>query len=120
MIALQGSLQRVYCQQVYEVLQQCEAGEYKVGRRMGPQRASFSVFNTNQTGYSQGGTSTCQPQKRFLKKFSQPAGRPLGSGGLTAIYQFNLEGDDAGVYQINLSPGSVTVSEGRRIRLSAH
>jgi putative sterol carrier protein len=39
---------------------------------------------------------------------------PSRSGGLTAIYQFNLEGDDAGVYQINLSPGSVTVSEGEK------
>jgi putative sterol carrier protein len=39
---------------------------------------------------------------------------PSRTGGLTAVYQFNLEGEDAGVYQIHLSPDGATVSEGEK------
>jgi putative sterol carrier protein len=37
------------------------------------------------------------------------------AGGLDAVYQFNLTGDDAGVYQIILKPDSVSVAEGETV-----
>lgn len=37
---------------------------------------------------------------------------PNRTGGLEAVYQFNLTGEDAGVYYIALKPGSGLVGEG--------
>ncbi|QSO46007.1 SCP2 sterol-binding domain-containing protein [Alicyclobacillus mengziensis] len=39
---------------------------------------------------------------------------PSRTGGLEAIYQFNLTGDDAAVYQIILGGGQAEVQEGEK------
>ncbi|QRF22753.1 SCP2 sterol-binding domain-containing protein [Alicyclobacillus sp. TC] len=39
---------------------------------------------------------------------------PSRTGGLTAIYQFNLTGEDGAVYQIHLTPTSAEVTQGEK------
>ncbi len=48
----------------------------------------------------------------FEKIHKSLAKDPSRTGGLEAVYQFNLTGDDAGVYQIVLKPDGVSVVEG--------
>lgn len=42
------------------------------------------------------------------------AADPSRTGGLTAIYQFNLTGEDGATYQIQLTPETALVSEGEK------
>jgi putative sterol carrier protein len=52
--------------------------------------------------------------KEIFQKINEVlAADPSRTGGLQAVYQFNISGDDAGVYQIILNPDSAQAVEGQ-------
>jgi putative sterol carrier protein len=51
--------------------------------------------------------------KEIFEKIHQSlSADPTRTGGLDAVYQFHLTGDDGGTYQIVLKPDRVSVAEG--------